>query len=448
MAKRPGATSSRENKLICVVGSDDFHQEMIGRVPEAKDWRLEQVLHRTDVQPHRGTFEFDELYDKARDIIDGFDRAPDAIIGHLDFPVTALVSLLCRNYGLPGAAPEAVARCEHKFWMRECQRAVMPEKTPEVRAVNPFALDAAEKPPMKFPFWLKPVKGHSSMLGFRVREPSEYGRALHACRQAIHRYGEPFNAFLAHLPEDQSPPDAVDGNYAIAEELITEEQLFTIEGYVHDGAATAYGAIETRRTGKHMSSLSSYHYPAELSEAVIEAGREQAEAVLKQAGFDNGPFNVEFFHDRASGRLNLLEINPRLSKSHSPLFEMVDGCTHHKQAIQLALGEKPDAPARKGSSPMAAKFMVRSHEANGIVRRVPHEEEIERLRALLPDIVVQILVEENQNLADLADQDSYSFELMDIFLGGRDAEFIEDAHDRCRDSLAFMIQPMPRHRVR
>lgn len=448
MTKHPAATGSRSKKLICIVGSDRFHQEMIGRVPEAEDWRLEQVLHRTDVQPHRGMFNFDALYRKARAIIDGFDRNPDAIVGHLDFPVTALVSLLCRHYGLTAASPEAVARCEHKFWMRECQREVMPEKAPEVRAVNPFSLDAADKPPMKYPFWLKPVKGHSSMLGFRVREPSEYGRALHACRQAIHRYGEPFNAFLAHLPEGVQPPDKVDGNYAIAEELITEEQLFTIEGYVHDGAATAYAAIETRRTGKHMSSLSSYHYPAELPDAVIEAGREQVEEVLRKVSFDNGPFNVEFFHDRESGRLNLLEINPRLSKSHSPLFEMVDGCTHHKQAIQLALGQNPDAPARKGSSPMAAKFMVRSHEANGIVRRVPREEEIERLSALLPDLVVQILVEENQNLADLADQDSYSFELMDIFLGGRDAEFIEDAHDRCRDSLAFMIQPMPRHRVR
>lgn len=448
MARRPAATGSRNKKLVCIVGSDTFHQEMIGRIPEAKDWHVEQVLHRTEVQPHRSTFDFDVLYEDARAIIDGFDRKPDAIIGHLDFPVTALVSLLCRHYGLVGATPEAVARCEHKFWMRECQREVMPEQTPKVRAINPFAPDAVERPPMKFPFWLKPVKGHSSMLGFRVRESSEYGRALHACRQAIHRYGEPFNAFLAHLPDGVRPPGGVDGNYAIAEELITEEQLFTIEGYVHKGRATAYGAVETRRTGKHMSSLSSYHYPAALPETAIEGGREQVAAVLKHVGFDNGPFNVEFFHDPASGRLNLLEINPRLSKSHSPLFEMVDGCTHHKQAIQLALGRKPDKPARKGTNSMAAKFMVRSHEANGIVRRVPRSEEIDRLRALLPDIVVQILVEENQNLADLADQDSYSFELMDIFLGGRDAEFIEDAHDRCRDSLAFMIQPMPRHRVR
>ena len=66
MARRFAATKSRQEKLICIVGSDGFHQEMIGRIPEAKNWRFEQVLPRTDVQPPRGTFDFDELYEKAR----------------------------------------------------------------------------------------------------------------------------------------------------------------------------------------------------------------------------------------------------------------------------------------------------------------------------------------------------------------------------------------------
>lgn len=446
MAKDSGARPDTK-KLVCVVGSDDFHQEMIGRVPEAKGWQLEQVLHRTEVQPAGGTFDFDALLDRAREIIDGFDRPPDAIVGHLDFPVTALVSLLCRDYGLPGATPEAVARCEHKFWMRQCQRAALPDHTPKVAAINPFDPDAMRKPPLPFPFWLKPVKGHSSMLGFRVREASEFSRALHACRLAIHRYGEPFNAFLDHLDTSAHPPREADGNYAVAEELIAAKRLFTLEGYVRKGEVTIIGAVESRRTGRHMSSLASYHYPADLPEKLVEKARRMVAKVLAQVAFDNGPFNVEFFHDPETGALNLLEINPRLSKSHSPLFEIVDGCTHHKQAIQLALGQAPDKPARKGSSPMAAKFMVRSHEANGIIRRLPRASEIDKLCALMPDLKVQVLVEEGQNLSDLSDQDSYSFELMDIFLGGESIEFIEDAYERCRDSLVFLIQPMERERA-
>jgi hypothetical protein len=91
---------------------------------------------------------------------------------------------------------------------------------------------------------------------------------------------------------------------------------------------------------------------------------------------------------------------------------------------------------------MAAKFMVRSHEANGVVHRIPCQEEIDKLRALMPDLKVQLLVGEGQNLSELVDQDSYSFELMDVFLGGESADFIEDAYKRCRDSLVFLIKPM------
>ena len=50
MAKRSSAAGTREKKRVCIVGSDDVHQEMPGRIPEAKDWNLDQVLHRTDMQ--------------------------------------------------------------------------------------------------------------------------------------------------------------------------------------------------------------------------------------------------------------------------------------------------------------------------------------------------------------------------------------------------------------
>ena len=50
MAKRSSAAGTREKKLVCIVGSDAVHQEMPGRVSEAKDCNLDQVLHRTDMQ--------------------------------------------------------------------------------------------------------------------------------------------------------------------------------------------------------------------------------------------------------------------------------------------------------------------------------------------------------------------------------------------------------------
>ncbi|KKK99773.1 hypothetical protein LCGC14_2629400, partial [marine sediment metagenome] len=229
----------------------------------------------------------------------------------------------------------------HKYWMRQYQQDALPDDTPRVVAINPFDPDIARKPPLPFPFWLKPVKGHSSMLGYRVREASDLTQALSACRRAIHRYGEPFNAFLEHLDPAELPTDEIDGNHAVAEELISENQLFTLEGYRHKGETTIYGVIESRRSGRHMSSLSSYYYPAELPGEVVEAAQKQVTKVLTQVGFDSGPFNVEFFHDPETGALNLLEINTRLSKSHAPLFEIVDAAPITNRSFNWRSGRRP-----------------------------------------------------------------------------------------------------------
>lgn len=429
-------------KTIIVVGSDDYNLRLIGALPDMRDADIRPVLTWDDVQPPHGRIDFDELYDRACDGIEAAGGKPDAIIGYLDFPVTPLVSLLCRDYDLPCATPEAVAMCEHKLWMRREQKTVMPDRAPDARAVNPFDPDRARRNRPKFPFWLKPVKGHSSVLGFLIRDESDLDDALHACRQKIHLIGEPFNQFLAHLNGDVAP-DGIDGNHAVAEAIISAPRQFTIEGYVSDGEVVVYGTVDSVRTGAHKSSFSRFQYPADLPEEVIEKARAQAETFLHHIGYDNAPFNAEFFWDPDGDALNFLEINPRISKSHSPLFQMVDGASHHKVPLDLCQGRTPDMPHRKGKDRIAAKFMLRSFEADGIVQRVPAPEEISALGNILPDIAVNVHVKEGQQLSSLFYQDSYSFELADIFLGGGSEEMVEDAFKRCVDSLHFHIKPMP-----
>jgi hypothetical protein len=264
---------------------------------------------------------------------------------------------------------------------------------------------------------------------------------MHQCRQLIHTYGEPFNQFLAHLDEDAGQPEA-DGNFAVIEELISTAQQFTLECYMKDGEATAYGVIDSMRTGPADSSMSAYIYPGGVPDHVVDAARRIVQDVLREMKYDDAPFNVEFFWDPETDDLNLLEINTRLSRSHSPMFHMVDGASHHDQIIQLALGQTPEPPARAGRVPMAAKFMVRSFEEDGIVKRVPSEEEIRSLQKLLPDLMVKMWVHQNDRLSNLVDQDSFSYELYDLFIGGADQEVLQDAYKRCRDTLELHIKPM------
>ncbi len=430
-------------KTICIVGNDPFNDDFIKRIPDAENWNIVTVLENREVQPDDESIDFDALYDRAREQIAALDPGPDAIIGHLDFPVTSLVALLNREFGLRGASPEAVARCEHKYWMREEQRKVFPDTTPKVTAINPFDPDAALAAAPGFPFWLKPVKGHSSKLGFLVREESDFHKALHECRLFIHQHGAPFNRFLARLDTSSGCPKDVDGNFAVAEELISADRLFTIEGFVRDGETRVVGVVESLKGGRESVSFSRYQYPGEIPEKTVEAARATVAKLLSAFEFDNGPFNVEFFWDEETDDLRLLEINPRLSKSHTPLFHIVDGASHHRQAIQLALGEEPALPDGAGHSQMAAKFMIRSQEEDGIVKGVPSADQIDELKKLVPDFETQILVEEGQRLSALADQDSYSYELADLFIGGSSLEMIEDTYLRCRHSLDFLIKPIP-----
>jgi len=427
---------------IIVIGSDEYNLALIRELPGMESAKIQPVLHHDDVQPAHGRIDFDDLYQRAKAGIEEAGGKPDAIIGDLDFPVSSLVSLLCRDFDIPYAKPEAIALCEHKWWMREQQRAAMPDQTPEVRALNPFEPEQARKDAPDFPFWLKPVKGHSSVLGFMIRDASDLDKALHACRQKIHLMGEPFNQFLAHLESDFAP-DSVDGNYLVAEEIISAPRQFTLEGYVFNGETTIYGGVDSVRGGALNSSFSRFQYPAELPETVVKKATEQASTFLRRIGFDSAPFNVEFFWDPETDVLNLLEINPRISKSHAPQFRMVDGHSHHKVPIDLCRGREPDMPQGKGKDAIAAKFIVRSFEADGIVERVPSKDEIAALDRILPDIDTKIHVEKGLQLSSLFYQESYSYELADLFLGGESEQMIEDAFARCVDSLHFHIKPLP-----
>lgn len=52
--------------------------------------------------------------------------------------------------------------------------------------------------------------------------------------------------------------------------------------------------------------------------------------------------------------IRLLEVNTRVSQSHSDVFEKVDGSSNQQVTVQVACGEKPDFPFREGQFNCAA----------------------------------------------------------------------------------------------
>lgn len=401
---------------VFIFGLDDFHREQLNTIRDSDEIVFHPLLeHDEAIHPER--FPANEMLDKSLATLEAFPGQVDAVCTYWDFPTSTLVPIIREKLGLPGAGLDAVLRLEHKYWARCEQQATVPDLIPGFAAVDPFAENPRADLPLEYPFWLKPIKAHSSYLGFRIESDADFDNAIEKIRGGIAQFGEPFNEILkmAHLPEHIAE---VDGYHCIAEGIISAGQQCTLEGYVFHGKVHVYGVIDSLRAGRHRSSFQRYQYPSQLPPSVQSRMIEAARRVITHAGYDNAPFNMEFFWFRDTDQLSLLEVNARCSKSHSPMFHLVDGASHLQVMVNLGLGKPPAFPYREGAFAMAAKFMLRVFRA-GRVTRVPTDEDLHELHERFPEARVQVLVEEGADLESLRFQDSYSFELAEIFLGGR-----------------------------
>ena len=230
-------------KNIFVVGLDDFNYQKLKGIGEAKSYQfhplltIDEVKYRAEASPR-------ELLDKAEGRLHSFSGTIDAIVGYWDFPVTCLVPFLNNKYGLPAPTFNSVLKCEHKFWCRVEQSKVITEY-PLFHACNPFEENPLATIPLKFPFWIKPIKSFASQLGFRIHNAREFHDNIAIIREGIEKLANPFNFFLhqASLPEEVA---AVNGSYCLVEQISTGKQC-TIEGYLYDGRLEVYGVVDSIR---------------------------------------------------------------------------------------------------------------------------------------------------------------------------------------------------------
>ena len=135
----------------------------------------------------------------------------------------------------------------------------------------------------------------------------------------------------------------------------------------------------------------------------------------------------------------LLEINPRISQAHTDIFEKVHGISHHSIMLNIALGRRPKALEYKGKHRIASNFMLRIYES-GKVKKVPSQEELDKLKEKYPELTLKLHVTEGMHLSDLQGQDSYSYELGNMFLGARNQEELIQKYDDCMANLTFDVE--------
>lgn len=434
MARIISAEKSKKN--VFVMGLDPFNRRLLERLPQADSCRFLPVLDPARVV-RADAFDLPALLDEARRVLR--EGEPDALVGYWDFPTTLMLPILRREMGLPGATLESALRCEHKYWSRLCQREVAPEAIPQFQVVDPFETAGPADVEIPYPFWIKPIKSHSSYLGFAVYGPADLQHALSVIREDIGRFAAPF----AHILEQADLPEEVrlvPEHGCIAERMIATNWQCTLEGWVRGGHVQVYGIVDSIREGAVHSSFSRYQYPSSLPEDAQQRMIDVVKPLVTHLELDDSPFNVEFFYDEVEDRIWLLEINARVSKSHSPLFERVDGASNLLVMVAIGLDEEPHMPSGAGEFEVAAKFMVRVHH-DGVVTRAPTDTEVAHVRHGIPGVDVQILVREGLRLSDLPNQDSYSYEVADLYIGGRDERELLDKYHRSLQMLPFDIEP-------
>ncbi|MFP4071768.1 MAG: acetyl-CoA carboxylase biotin carboxylase subunit family protein [Desulfovibrionales bacterium] len=419
---------------IFIVGLDQFNLSILQSMQNIEAYDFHPLLTYPDIRL-RDDFPVREFLDGARRTLEKSEHEPDAIVGYWDFPVTSLVPILCRERGLIAPTLESVFKCEHKYWSRLEQQKVVPECVPAFQRVDPFAKNSSDTIRLEYPFWIKPVKSFHSYLSFFVENQNQLEDALGSMRRNIQTLQEPFEYLLSQA---DVPQDIARGGFCLAEKSIPGRQC-TVSGYVYRGETVIYGVVDSLIQSGTGSSFSRFQYPSPLPEKVQQRMADLSRSYITHIGYEDAPFNIEYFYDEHTDTLSLLEANPRISQSHSMVYQLVDGETNHLVMLELALGRDPKFPHRQGRFPMAAKCFFR-HVGDGVVSRVPGKGELDQVREIAPEAMVKIDVTTGDRLSTLRHQDSFSYELGYVFLGGENEEEITEKFERIEETLGFAFE--------
>ena len=210
-----------------------------------------------------------------------FEERPgvQGVFGSSD-STAALAVVVADRLGLPGPGYEAFMRCHDKLVSRRIQAEAVPEATPRFAPID--AMRPPERPPLPYPFFVKPVQGHLSQHAYEVDSDERLAEVLAAARRASFR----------HL---------------IAEELLSG-RLVTFEGFMHDGEVSPVGVTDAVLHANGISFLR-FEYPSKLPAGPQQQMAEIASRLMPALGFDQSLFNIEFFvagrrtpHDRRGER--------------------------------------------------------------------------------------------------------------------------------------------------
>jgi biotin carboxylase len=316
----------------------------------------------------------------------------EGIASSSDYPGATVAGAVATRLGLPGSPPESVIRCSHKYYSRLAQRESVPEATADFELLDPRQPDAA--PQLGFPFFIKPVKGAFSVMSRRIDDAGQLRAFLSrpSVAEFLESYLHIFNQLVGGLTDLE-----IDGRYFLVEELLRGEQV-TVEGFTQNGGVEIVGIVDSV-VHPDTGSFVRFDYPSRLGDDIQRRLADVAERVMTHLGLESSFFNIEMIHDPASGRIGIIEINPRICGQFGDLYQKVDGVNSYEMVLELACGARPRRLRRQGPHAVASSFPLRIYQP-ARVASAPDDALIREVEREFDDTLIWSECTTGQNLTD------------------------------------------------
>jgi hypothetical protein len=354
----------------------------------------------------------------------------DAVVSNNEHFGALIAAVVAQRLGLPGTDPAVIIAAEHKYYARCMQQKLVPEATPRY-AVFPYRIQSAADVGLPFPLYVKPVKATFSVLARRIESYPELQQHLrfNALETLIlHKLVTPFNDLMGRYT-----PFTIDAHHLIAEEIIQGVQV-NVDGFVHNGRVSVLGIVDEVMYPGTQAFLR-FEYPSRLPAGVLARMKALTEKLFAGLDYAYGFFNVELIYDPDSGRIQIVEINPRMASQIMNLYRRVDGYDPYQVLFDLALGEAPQVAFGRGAFGAAASFVFRRFDGQEVTR-VPGRAQIESVRARYPDARLMLYLKRGASLArEMKWLGSHRYAVLN--LGGKSAEDLHQRYDDIRRTLAF-----------
>lgn len=353
----------------------------------------------------------------------------DGVFSSSDLPGAALAAALAQRLGTPGTEPARVLGASNKLHVRTLLADLLPHATVRHRAVGPDDDDVSWSWPG--PAFAKPIRGSFSRHATLVHDADQLRRHLQRpeAREFLRYWLQPYHAMRAlwapHLP--------------CADRFLVEEPLrgtlVTVEGFVAGGRAQVLGIVDSTVDPATRSFLR-FDYPSALPGTVQARMADAACRLATALGLSHTLFNVELFHDPATDRIGIVEINPRMCGQFADLYEKVDGTNAYDVALRVAVGEVPELPRRRGAFAAAASVPLRVFSPCRVVS-APDPQRVAAVEREHPGAIAMAEARLGEALIDFAAEDGASLRYAVVNVGGRDRDDVTATATRVERALGY-----------